>query len=360
MKCRYCTKEIRDDAITCKYCGRAVMRPKPISGIAGGAIQKTPHSPDDVEGSESQTRSASNRVAGTLGIIFGAMLLTFACLALVMILFAPSEYERPFHPSYELDNAASIGIVAAIASALIAAGIPLILRGRVSIMYCTNAFFLFLVSLYAHPWSVFADTGHFHLRDLMAAFPCLGTLVFGVLLAREVQRRNTAPTLKGMRIISLTGLRIVSWTPIVVGGLGTYLILAGLAKSFIPSITSFIALGASIVGGLLAGTIPLVLGRSRISVMYIVNAVLLAVTTLCVYMLSLWDFLGFYHGFHIGHLTLPGLFVLLPSLGAVLFGILYARQTQRRGLRIISWICVGIGGLGMILFVGLAVVWLFT
>lgn len=27
MKCRYCAKEIRDDAVICKHCGRAVMQP---------------------------------------------------------------------------------------------------------------------------------------------------------------------------------------------------------------------------------------------------------------------------------------------------------------------------------------------
>jgi hypothetical protein len=369
--------------ITCSTCGTENPDDRTVCQECGGKIQRALHKPDEVKDRESQARPVSGKVARALGIIFGVMLLLPACLAIALTLFATPEV-RPFEQYYDLGDAGFIGLVAAVASALIAAGIPLILWGRVNVMYFANAVFLALVSLYAHPWSTFTDTRSYGpLLPIMAAFPCLGALVFGILSTRGTR--------------SKTVMRIASWILIVIGGLGTHrVVFVGLAKIFAPYIpgsgrvyivlggeygTSYIALGADIMAGLLAGIIPLVLGRSKMSVMCFVNAVLLAVTTLCVY---IWGFhtsrftltlrglfallpsrLGavlfdILWGFHIGHLTLPGLFALLPSLGAVLFGILCARKTQHRGLRIISWICVGIGGLGTILFVVAALVSLFT
>jgi len=166
---------------------------------------------------------------------------------------------------------------------------------------------------------------------------------------------DKAKALRILRIIFGIVLLVVAFPCSAVG-------LAPQAAELPPAQAAIAATGASVF---IAAGILLILGSGKKDIMYFVNAAFLAVVSLTVHPWSLGQTYSgsaaqieqLYLSRHVT--TVEDLFVFPPALGAILFGVLCVRKTQRKWLRIVSWICVGVGGIALILF-GFSVVGLFS
>jgi hypothetical protein len=101
----------------------------------------------------------------------------------------------------------------------------------------------------------------------------------------------------------------------------------------------------AVIGDLfLVGGMYLILGSSRVSTVYFVNAVILAAVSLYAHP---WTVVADVH-----KLRLLEPLAILPCLGTLLSGVLAIRRTRSKMvMRIASWVIAGIGGLTTILFV---------